>query len=89
MSGRQRSLYPAERRYMLDAARGLTAQQSARQHSVSVNTVNTTLKRAKLALGASNIAHAVALSFLYGEITKGDVARITTRSSTDTKEQQS
>ena len=82
---RKRALHKAERRYMLDAARGLTAKESARLHGVSVNTVNTTLKRAKLALGASNITHAVALMFLYGEYSPRDLI-ITAADLTDTKE---
>lgn len=72
---RVRSLYPAERKYLLDAARGLTAAQSARKNQVSVNTVNTSLKRGKAALGATNITHAVALCLALGEFTGTDVRK--------------
>lgn len=70
---RIRRLHPAERRYMLDTARGFTAQQTAERHGVSRNTVNTSLKRAKAALGASNIAHAVALCIRYNEFTTDEI----------------
>lgn len=73
MSGRPRILHPAERRYLLDAARGLTAHQSARLRGVSVNTVLGGLKRGKTTLNATNITHAVALSLAYGEFTSDDV----------------
>lgn len=73
MNGRTRALYPSERKYMLDAARGLTAAESARRHQVSTNTVNSGLKRGKAALGADNIAHAVALCLVLGEFTGDDV----------------
>jgi DNA-binding CsgD family transcriptional regulator len=58
---------------MLDAARGLTASQTARKHGVSTNTVNTALKHAKAALGALNITHAVALSLALGEFATTDL----------------
>lgn len=72
-SGRTRALYPAERKYLLDAARGYTAQQTARRHLVSKNTVDTSLKRSKAALGARNITHAVSLALAAGEFTTEDV----------------
>lgn len=68
-----RSLHPAERRYLLDAARGLTAAQSARTHCVSINAVLSGLKRGKAALGAVNVTHAVALCLALGEFTGDDV----------------
>lgn len=71
--GHIRTLYPAERKYLLDAARGYTAQQTARRHLVSKNTVDTSLKRAKAALGARNITHAVSLALDTGEFTTKDL----------------
>lgn len=76
-SGRTRTLHPAERKYLLDAARGLTAVQSAHLHQVSLNTVNSGLKRGKAALGAANITHAVALCLALGEFTGDDVRKQT------------
>lgn len=73
MSSRKRALHPAERKYLLDAARGLTAAQSAHLHQVSVNSVNDSLKRGKAALGARNITHAVALCMALGEFSGSDV----------------
>lgn len=71
--GHIRALYPAERKYLLDAARGYTAQQTAKRHLVSTNTVNTALKRAKTALGARNITHAASLALAAGEFTTNDL----------------
>lgn len=68
------SLHPAERKYLLDAARGYTAQQTARRHLVSVNTVNTAFKRAKAKLDAGNITHAVSRALASGEFTSDDLA---------------
>lgn len=68
-----RALYPVERMYLLEAARGLTAQQTAKKHDRSVNTVNTSLKSAKAALNADNIAHAVALAIVYGEFGRDEI----------------
>lgn len=73
--GHARALHPAERKYLLDAARGLTAAESAAKQVVTVNTVNTGLKRAKAALGARNITHAVALCLALGEFTGYDVRK--------------
>lgn len=73
MSARARILHAAERRYLLDAARGLTARQSARLHGVSVNTVLGGLKRGKTALNATNITQAAVLALAYGEFTSDDV----------------
>jgi DNA-binding CsgD family transcriptional regulator len=70
-----RALHPAERKYLLDAARGLTAAQSAQKNCVSFHTVNTVLKKAKAALGAHNITHAVALCLSLGEFTTYDVRK--------------
>jgi DNA-binding CsgD family transcriptional regulator len=68
-----RALHPAERKYLLDAARGYTAQQTAKRYGVSTNTVNTALKHGKTALGARNIAHAVSLCLVLGEWAPSDV----------------
>lgn len=70
-----RTLTRTERRYLLDMARGLTAAQSARSHGVTVNTLNTMLKRARAALGAASTTQAVALAFAYGEFTADDVLK--------------
>lgn len=68
LPSRPRPLTPSERVYLRDAAKGLTAQQSADRRGVTVNTVLSMLKRAKAALGATNITHAVALAVTTGEI---------------------
>ncbi len=70
---RRRALHPAECKYVLDAARGLTAAETARKHGVSVNTVNSSLANAKEALFAHTIAHAVALALAFGEFTANDI----------------
>lgn len=70
---RPRTLHPAERKYLLDAARGYTAQQTAKRHLVATSTVNTALKRAKAALNARNITHAVSLALAAGEFSHADV----------------
>lgn len=72
-AARRRSLHPAERKYLLDAARGYTAAQTARRHAVSVHTVNTTLSHARGALGALNTTHAVALALAVGEFATDDL----------------
>ena len=68
-----KQLQPSQRRYLLDAACGLTAQQSAIRHGVSVNTVNSSLKRAKGVLDARNITHAVVLCLSAAEFSFEDV----------------
>lgn len=70
---RPRLLLAAERRYLLDAAQGLTADESANRHHVSINTVRTQLGTGKAALGARTIAHATALCLVLGEFTSADV----------------
>lgn len=70
---RTRALHPAERKYLLSAARGMTAAETAREHGVALNTVNSSLKRAKAALGARTLAHATALCVVYGEFSKADM----------------
>lgn len=77
MSNRKRTqdsrLTTCEKKYMLDAAIGLTAKQSARKHGVSLNTVHGSLTRAKAALGADNITHAAVLALMFGCITPIEV----------------
>lgn len=73
LPARTRMLTPKERLYLLDAARGLTAQQSAHRQGVSINTAVTMLTRAKAALGAVNITHAAALAVANGEINATDL----------------
>ena len=72
-----RALHETERKYLLDVARGLTAYEVAERHTVSINTVNSSLKKSKAALHARNICHAVTLSLGYGEFTLDDVADAT------------
>lgn len=72
-----RALYETERKYLLDVARGLTAYEVAERHTVSINTVNSSLKKSKAALHARNICHAVTLCLVYGEFTLDDVADAT------------
>jgi predicted DNA-binding protein (UPF0251 family) len=59
--------------YVLDAANGLSAKESAAHHGVSLHAVNNSLKSAKETLGATTIAHAVALAIKVGEFSKEDV----------------
>lgn len=75
MTTHLRLLHPAERRYLFDAACGLTGQQSARRHGVSHSTVRTALATGKKALGALSIAHATALCLVLGEFTAGDIRK--------------
>ena len=77
VSDHMRTLHPTERKYLLDTARGLTAQQTARKHHVSINTVQASFKTSKKALGAINITHAVALCLVFGEFTHDDVRGMT------------
>lgn len=71
--GRTRALTPTERMYILDAARGYTAEQTAQRQFRSINTVKTMLKNARAALGARTIAHAIALAMAYGDISPADL----------------
>lgn len=75
MTGHKRALHPAEQKYVLSAAQGLTAAETARKYDVSVHTVNTALASAKATLGARTIAHAVALALVHGDIAHGDVKK--------------
>lgn len=70
---RERALYPKERQYLLDAANGLTAAETAAKHFVAYNTVTSTLKRARAALGARSIAHAVAIALALGDIVPTEI----------------
>ena len=81
---RRRTLHKAERKYVLAAARGLTAKETAAHYMVSVNTVNTTLARAKAALDAANITQAVVFALAYGEFTIADTLRPIDLDDTDT-----
>lgn len=74
MSG-MRPLSPAQRRYVLAAAQGLTAQQTASLFHVSLHAVNGGLRDAKAVLGAVTIAHAVALAMANGEFGARDVRK--------------
>lgn len=55
-------LTTGELRTLAARARGCTDQQAATVLHVSINTVKTQLKRARLRLGAKSTAHAVALA---------------------------
>jgi DNA-binding CsgD family transcriptional regulator len=70
---RARPLSDAEVIYLLDAARGLSAAQSARLRQRSVNTVTSALQGARFALGADTTLHAVTLALAYGEISVEDI----------------
>jgi DNA-binding CsgD family transcriptional regulator len=63
------ALTPKQHRYLLDAARGLSAKRSANLWGVSTNTVQQALNRARATLGADNIVHAVAIAIAESEIT--------------------
>lgn len=60
-------------KYILDVAQGLTAQESADRHRVSVHTVYSVHKRVKRLLGARTIAHAAILSLIEGDFTAEQV----------------
>lgn len=66
-----RGLTPGERKYMVDAARGLTIAESAAAHGITAHGVVRMREKARRVLGARNIAHAVALAILADE-TIGD-----------------
>ena len=72
-----RALHETERKYLLDVARGLTAYEVAERHTVSINTVNSSLKKSKAALHARNICHAVTGGLGLGGVTLGEVAGAT------------
>lgn len=76
MPSRPRMLTPLERQYILDAARGMTAQESADRRGVNVTTVRAMLARAKKAQGALNITHSAVLAFLHGDITADEVRNL-------------
>lgn len=67
------SLTPHGRKYLMDAARGYTAAETAARHQVSTHTVNSVLKLARKILGARTIAHAVALAMAVGEFNGFDL----------------
>lgn len=70
---RARPLRDHEREYILDAARGLTAAQSAKRRGKSVNSVTSGLATARFAIGADTTLHAVTLALAYGEIIIEDI----------------
>lgn len=70
---RRRALQPHEARYLVDAARGFTASQSASIRKRSVNTVISGLRTARYALGAATTTQAVALALFHSEITLADI----------------
>lgn len=70
---RPRALSEGERKYVLAAAQGLTAQQTADRLGVTVNVVNEAYKRLKPVLGAKNITHLAVLALLNGDITEEEV----------------
>jgi DNA-binding CsgD family transcriptional regulator len=71
--GRARAMYDRERLIILDAARGLTAEQSAELRGTTKFSVYDTQRKVKIMLGASTIAHAVALTIAYGYITHDEI----------------
>lgn len=62
-----------EKQIMLDAARGLTAQQSAKKHGCTLVTMQERRRLLRQRLDARNIAHAVALTIAYGYITREEI----------------
>lgn len=61
-----------QRVFLLDAAMGLTAAESARKHGCGVDNVSHALKAARAKLGARNTAHAVGLVLTDGSVDPGD-----------------
>lgn len=62
-----------ERAAMLDAARGLTARQSAEKRGCTLNTMYDRQRKVKARLNAKSITHAVALTIAYGYITREEI----------------
>lgn len=54
--------------FLLDAAKGLTAAESARRYGVTEDTVRNALKAVRRKLGALSTTHAVALALARGII---------------------
>ena len=54
--------------FLMDAARGLTAAESARKHHTNEDTARNALKAVRQKLGALNTTHAVVLSLHLGLI---------------------
>lgn len=55
------------------AANGLTGEQIAEKTGLSTSAVADTVRRARVALRASNTAHAVALAVAHGYLTRDDL----------------
>jgi DNA-binding NarL/FixJ family response regulator len=62
-----------QRMFLLDAACGLTAAESARKHHTNEDTARNALKAARRKLGALSTTHAVALSLSLDIISYADV----------------
>lgn len=61
-----------QRVFLLDAAMGLTAAESARKRGCGEDNVRHALKAARAKLGARNTAHAVGLVLTDGSVDPGD-----------------
>lgn len=61
--------------FLLDAACGLTAAESARRHHATEDTVRNGLKAARRKLGALSTTHAVALAMARGDLNHTVVLR--------------
>lgn len=64
-----------QRVFLLDAAMGLTAAESARKHEQTEDTARNALKAARRKLGALSTTHAVALGLSLGIISYTDVLK--------------
>lgn len=67
------TLYPSEKRYLIDVGLGLTAVQSATKRGVSVHTVNSALKTLRGVFGVSSTARVLVLCLIDGSITLNDI----------------
>lgn len=68
-----RTMTDRERRIMLDAARGRSAQETADELGLTLFAVQHTLRRVKRDLRARTIAQAVALTIALGYISREEV----------------
>lgn len=66
---------PTERATMLDAARGLTAQESADKHGVTIGVIHDRRRKIKIRLNAKTISHAVALTMALGYLDDNEILR--------------
>lgn len=72
-AGYRRVMTERERLVLVDAAQGLSAQQSADRRGTTLFGVQHTLRTVKRALGALTIAHAVAIAITMGYISHEEI----------------